>query len=152
MRGQQYGLPPECELAKQLHYLHSIPGVEIAGRLIGKNDRGPVDRSASDRNTLGLSAGQLIRVASCLSLKSDRLERSRYTVKDLKAPVSLKDKRDTDILRDSHCWQKVEELKHRTNTSSTQQSHRRIAQCRRCLTFNGDDSRSRTIDTTNKSK
>ena len=48
------------EILKQFHNLHARFGIEIAGGLIGQNQRRPIDQRARDGYPLLLAAGKLI--------------------------------------------------------------------------------------------
>ena len=58
---QQDGATLLVEGAQQLHGLVGGAAVEVAGRLVGEQQRGVIDQRAGDGHPLPLSAGQLAR-------------------------------------------------------------------------------------------
>ena len=55
------------ELGEQFHNFDTHLGIEVTGRLVGKNNRRIVDNGAGNRHTLLLAAGKLIRLVIHLS-------------------------------------------------------------------------------------
>ena len=53
-------VPVRVEFLKKGHDLVAGLGVEVAGRFVGEDDRGPVDEGAGDGDTLALPAGELV--------------------------------------------------------------------------------------------
>ena len=65
------------ELAQQRHDLRARARVEVAGRLVGEDDRRPGDDRAGDRHALALAAGELLRAVVQAVPEPDALERRR---------------------------------------------------------------------------
>ena len=57
---------------KIVHHLDARAGVEVAGRLVGQQDRRVVDERPRDGHALLLAAGQLVRVMVRPLLQADR--------------------------------------------------------------------------------
>ena len=53
-------LPALDRCLEELHDLRAGLGVEVAGRLVGQEDGGPVDQRARDGHALALAAGQFV--------------------------------------------------------------------------------------------
>ena len=51
--------PCVVELLEDAHHLHAVSRVEVAGGLVGEQERGPVDQRAGDGHALLLAAGEL---------------------------------------------------------------------------------------------
>ena len=52
----------DVEALEDAHHLDAGPRVEVAGRLVGQDDRGLVDQRARDRHALLLAARQLVGI------------------------------------------------------------------------------------------
>ena len=65
------------ELAQELEDLGARAAVEVAGRLVGEDDRRVAGDRASDRHALALSAGELVRPVVRARAEPDALERGR---------------------------------------------------------------------------
>ena len=63
------------EALEDLHDLEAGPAVEVAGRLVGEQDRRLVEERAGDRDALLLAARQLIRMVLGPIGKADGVER-----------------------------------------------------------------------------
>src|SRR5262249_30171625 len=63
------------QLLKDVHHLNAGAAVEMAGRLVGEEDRWSVQERPGDGHTLLLASGQLIRVMLGAVLKTDRGQR-----------------------------------------------------------------------------
>ena len=63
------------ELVEDLHDLLAGPGVEVAGRLVGEDDRRAVDQGAGDGDALALSARELVRLVPHAVREPDLLDR-----------------------------------------------------------------------------
>src|ERR687890_1179775 len=59
---------------QQAHDLDRRVGVEVSRRLVRQQDQRPVDERAGDRDTLLLTAGELVRVPVLLAAETDELE------------------------------------------------------------------------------
>jgi len=59
------------EPGKNIHDLCAIPGIKVAGRLIGQDDRRFVNQSPGNSHSLHLAAGQLIRPVILPAFKPD---------------------------------------------------------------------------------
>ena len=64
-------LPASCRLGEEGHDLDAGLRVEVAGRLVGQQDRRIVHERARDRDALALAAGQLVRPVR-LAIRSAR--------------------------------------------------------------------------------
>ena len=53
---------PAMQLIEQRHDLIAGLRVQVAGRLVGQDDRRPVDERARNGNALPLTAGKLVRL------------------------------------------------------------------------------------------
>ena len=62
------------QLGKEVHYLYGALRVEVAGGLIGKNDRRVVHEGSRYRNALLLSARKLSRRVRVAAAKPDALQ------------------------------------------------------------------------------
>src|SRR5262245_55679849 len=75
MRDQEHGNPSLLVQAlKDAHDLDARPCVEVAGGLVGQQDRGLIDERSSDCHTLLLSTGQLIGHVVVALAKADGIE------------------------------------------------------------------------------
>ena len=85
VRDQHDGHALAVELLEQRHDLQAGARVEVAGGLVGEDQRGRVDQRARDRHALLLAAGELRRLVvgalgearRCASISSARARRSR---------------------------------------------------------------------------
>ena len=50
------------KLVEEFHDLDAGLGIEITGRLVGKNDRRMIHQCAGDRDTLALASGKFVRL------------------------------------------------------------------------------------------
>ena len=57
-------LPSLIEAFEKRHDFFAGFGIEVAGRLVGENDRGIVDQCAGDGDPLALAAGEFVRLVS----------------------------------------------------------------------------------------
>ena len=69
------GVARLVKLRKQRHDLGAGLRVEVAGRLVGQQDRWIVDERARDGHALALAAGQLVRAMRHPVAELDALER-----------------------------------------------------------------------------
>ena len=72
MRDHDDGDPVLVQLLKNSHDLDTRPAVEIAGRLIRKQDFGLINQRARNRDALLLTAGKLARMMIVAAGESDR--------------------------------------------------------------------------------
>ena len=62
------------DVAQQREQLGGLVGVEVAGRLIGQQERGAADQRAGERGALALGVGELVRAGVGLVGKPDAVE------------------------------------------------------------------------------
>jgi len=62
------------EVLEERHDLDARLGVQVPGRLVGEDDRGPVHEGARDGDALALAAGQLVRLVVDAVLQADALQ------------------------------------------------------------------------------
>src|SRR3954454_9270563 len=82
VRGHDDRRPGAVDPVEQAHDADARGGVEVAGRLVGQQDRGPVDERPGDGDALLLAAGQLVREAALLTGEADQVEHLRHGVRD----------------------------------------------------------------------
>ncbi len=98
------------EVRQQLHDLARSGGVEVAGRLVGKDHHRIADDRAGDGDALLLAARQLRRVVMLAPLKSDLGQRLRRAGRTLGRGMALVDQRQFDVLERGRAGEQVEAL------------------------------------------
>ena len=84
------GLATAMELVEQRHDLHGRRGIEVAGGLVGQQDRRLAHQGARHRDALALAAGELVGQVVHARAQADALQRKRGlspTLGDRQAPV-----------------------------------------------------------------
>ena len=75
VRDEHDGVARFVQALEERHDLDAGLRVEVAGRLVGEQDRRVVDERARDRHALTLAAGQLVRPVVLAVAQLDLLER-----------------------------------------------------------------------------
>ena len=83
MGGDDDGRARAVDPVDQLHDPDRRLGVEVAGRLVGQEQRRVVDERARDRHALLLAARQLVGVVVQLRREADQAEDVRHLAPDL---------------------------------------------------------------------
>ena len=86
-------------------------GVEVAGRLIGQDQRGPIDQSPGDRDSLLLPPGELIRHMAEPLPKPDHGQDLDSALPTLHTCETIVHRRQLDIFERAGARQQVEPLK-----------------------------------------
>ena len=106
---QEAEAAPDVELAHERDDLLRVLGVEVAGRLVGPDDRRVVDERAGDRDPLALPARQLVRDVVGPVGQPDELERVERAASGAARALPRDEQRKLDVLdRAQHRHQVVE--------------------------------------------
>src|SRR5262245_60075891 len=99
------------QLAQEVHDRLAVPRVEVAGRLVGEEDRGFARERAGDRDALLLPAGELRRVVVHPVRHADALERVQRGLAAFVAAHALAvGERPLDVLQHGQVADQVEGL------------------------------------------
>ena len=96
---------------EQIEHRLAVARIEISGRLVGQQQRRPVDDGASDRDALHLAAGQLVRKMPRPLGQADPVEHFMHTLLDVAARDARQRQRERDVLEDIQRRDEIEELK-----------------------------------------
>lgn len=110
MRGHDDGGTGPVDPVQELHDADGGLRVEVAGRLVGDQQGGPVDEGAGDGDALLLAAGQLARHPPLLAPEADQLQDLRYGLADLAARFADDLLGEGDVLGDRLVGQQAEVL------------------------------------------
>ena len=97
---------------EQLHDPDRGHRVEVAGRLVGEQQRRVVDEGAGDRDALLLAAGELVGVVVDLRLQADEAQDLGHLAADLRARLADHLQRVGDVVVDGAVGQQLEVLEH----------------------------------------
>ena len=89
-------------------------GIEVSGRLIGKENRRTVNQSPRDGYSLGLSAGKRLRLVVKTLRKSDLLKQSPCPRLRFLTPLTCDKCRNHDVLKSSEFREQMMRLEHET--------------------------------------
>ena len=104
--------PRRCvQIANQRENLLAGVRVEIAGRLVGEQDRRIDRQRARDRDALALAAGQLLRQVLQAVAELHQSQQLARALVDLLARPAAQVQRQADVLEARQRRQQVEELK-----------------------------------------
>ena len=98
------------QLAQQAKNVFAAGGIEIAGRFVGENERGPMDEGAGDRDALLLAAGELARQGGGAGSEADAFEQGGDTGFAFGGRDADELERQLDVFGGSESRQQVEEL------------------------------------------
>ena len=132
-------------LAHQLEDLTAGLRVEVAGRLVGEQDRGPRDEGARDRHPLLLAAGQLGRAVAAPALEADLPHELVYP--RLVGLLAGDRERQGDVLLGVEHRQEVEELEDEANVLPAQPRQRCVAEGAQLGAGDRDRARGRLVET-----
>ena len=115
--------------AQRRHDLALVRRVEIAGRLVGQQDRGVVDQRARDRHALLLAARELARM---VGLAPGQAERAQRRVGALGAALRLArvEQRQRDVLARARALEQIEALEHEADPAAAHLRERRLVLAR----------------------
>src|SRR6185436_8361290 len=107
---QHHRVPLGVELVEQRHDLGRGCRVEVAGRLVGEEDRRVVDQGAGDRHALALAARQLVGIVVHAVAQAYPLEGAAGALPPHAARHAGVDERQLDVLQGIGAGQQVEGL------------------------------------------
>jgi hypothetical protein len=99
-------------------------GVEIAGRLVGQDQRGIMNQRARDRDPLKLPARQVLREVPPAGAEPDHVEQRVGAGKPARPVARGERERERDILAQRQIGQDVERLKHEADAVAAQRVRR----------------------------
>ena len=100
------------DVAEQLEDAAGGALVEVAGRLVGDEDRGIVHQRPRDGDALLLAARELARVGAALGGEPDLGQHAHHPRRDGVAPRAGDLERERDVLRRGAVLQQAEVLEH----------------------------------------
>jgi len=109
---EDHGVALAPDLLEGGHDLLAGVGVEVAGRLVGQHDAGPVDQRARDRHPLALSARQLVGPVLDAIREPDQRQRLARAAPALLVLDPGVDQRQLDVVERVGARQQVEGLEH----------------------------------------
>ena len=112
VRDHDHGVAGARELVEQRHDLLRRGRVEVAGGLVGEQDRRTVDQRARDGDALALPARELVGMVAHAVLEADALERLGGAPAALGARHPRVDHRQLDVLERGGARQQMEGLEH----------------------------------------
>ena len=95
---------------KQREQLEAGARIQVAGGLVGEQQRGPVHQRAGDRDALLLAAGELARQVALAALEADRAQRGARALALLGGRDAAVDERQLDVLERARARDEVEAL------------------------------------------
>jgi hypothetical protein len=99
------------QLAEQAEDVLATGGIEVAGRFIGENERGPVDEGAGDSDALLFAAGELAGQGGGAEAEADAFEQGGDAGFAFGGRDADELERQLDIFGGGERWQQVKELK-----------------------------------------
>src|SRR5450756_1811254 len=147
---EEHGNP--AFLVQRLEHVHDLdggPGVEVAGRLIGEEDRRVVDQGARDSDALLLAARQLVGEVVSALLESHQLERLHgppFPIRPLRRGAVI-EKGQFDVLERRCSGEEVEPLEHEADLVVSDPGQIVFRQARHILAVEEVLSRRRPIET-----
>ena len=87
-----------AQLADQLEENSRVCAIELAGRLVGEEESRPMRQGGADRNTLLLSAGELVRPRRAPVEEANTLEQRVRTPEPRGARLAAQPQRNSDEL------------------------------------------------------
>ena len=97
-------LPLACRVSKQRHDLQAGLGVQVAGGLVGQNDRRAVDQRPGNGHALALAAGELIGLVVHARLKADVGQRFLGPLDARGGRRAVIDQRQLDVVQAKWRW------------------------------------------------
>src|SRR5216684_1032528 len=116
--GDQHRHPHFVEAFEQFHDLDGEVGIEIAGGLVGNEQRRLRDHRARDAHTLLLAGRELEGSAFLLAEQADLIERSADALVDFALRHAGDDQRQGDVVRHGPVVQQLVILKYHANASA----------------------------------
>ena len=110
VRGDDHGRPREVDAVQQLHDPDRGLGIEVAGRLVGQQQRRVVDERARDRHALLLAAGELVGEVVQLGRQAGQAQDVRHLGADLLARAAGDLQRIGDVVVHGPVGQQLEVL------------------------------------------
>ncbi len=107
---QEHGVAGLVQLVEEVHDLGRGGRVEVAGRLVGEEDRRVVDQRAGDGHALALAAGELVGLVVHALAEPDPLQGAARPFPALAARHAGVDQRQLDVLQRVGARQQVEGL------------------------------------------
>ena len=108
--GDDHRRPGAVDAVEQLHDPDRGLGVEVAGRLVGQQQRRVVDERARDRHALLLAAGELVGEVVELGREPGQAQDVRHLLADLAALAARDLERVGDVVVDRAARQQLEVL------------------------------------------
>jgi hypothetical protein len=112
VRDQHDGLPAAVQVHQQVPYVLARGGVEGTGRLVGEQQRGPVDQRPGHRDPLTFAAGQPARVGAGVLLDAQHLHELHGAIRRFTPSGPGQLGRKLDVVRDGEIVEQIEELEH----------------------------------------
>ena len=106
------------EALEELHDLEREVGIEIAGRLVGDEQRRLADDGAGDADALLLAGRELERAAALLAEESHLVERRAHPLVDLAPRHARDDERQGDVVGDRPIEEQLVILEHDAEASA----------------------------------
>ena len=126
------------ERCDEVHHHRCRPGVELAGRFVGDQHRGPVGQGARDADALALTAGELVGSLSGVLGQPDALEQLLDPRRALGDRRADQPQRDLDVLGGGERRQQREGLEDEAELTPAQLDEVALA-CRRELDVSQPD-------------
>ena len=105
------GVAAMVELVEERHDLVAGLGVEVAGGLVGEDDRGAIDERAGDGDALALSAGELVGLVAHAAVEVDGVQRGGGAFDAFGGRGAVVDQRELDVVQRRGAGEQVEGLK-----------------------------------------
>jgi hypothetical protein len=112
VRGHEHRGARAVDAVEQLHDPDARLGIEVAGRLVGQQQRWVMDEGARDRDALLLAAGELVGIAVELGREAGEAQDVGHLVADLPARAAGDLERVGHVLVDGSVGQELEVLPH----------------------------------------
>ena len=123
-------LPPRCSSSKRFEDFPPGRAVEVAGGLVGKEERRPRDERARDRDALALAAGQLVGAVVEPLAETDPLERAPGERRAFARAEPAIDERQRDVGERARAGEKLEVLEHEADSAIAERRERVVVQGR----------------------
>src|ERR1700760_897144 len=115
VRHQNNRIPPRLQLIEQGHDFVAGLRIEVSGRLVGQDDRWPINERACNGNALSLSAGELVRLMVHALAQSYSTQRSFSPFQSLGGWRSVIDQRQLDVVQSRSTGEQVEGLENESD-------------------------------------